>query len=516
MHPGGWAQHICIEPMLRVSVELLPGAEWRGRQRITIPPPALAEQEIHPMLHAPPSTPAALLAEVKGVLVDTFSVAVNWRAYIASELERVFAHRLETGHHAALQLPHIASAKHAAPKSVGSFPAGLEGNSSTTPAEVTEDGVDWESLASQWRDDNLADSTVFADDDGLTNGAVARQRGLDRIVQFLRPAFKVGQEPPEEELERLRRAWLCLPAWDDAPAGLSAICSAYMVAAVDPGTSLWDLAALAKHSQMAAIARTSPGHSPPRTPSRGSTPPVGLGAVDWAGGSRPHTPGSQNVGEQRLGSPLLSHRRPGSRQRQGRRPNSRDGRPSSREGNFNFGLAGSAADGLLNPMGTGLQWDMTLPPLGSLEDFATFDRTATLLGLLPSAMLLLSSNPHALLTAQRAGWRTAFVARPGTADHPRLRPHVTHAAQRSTGHLPAGPRSVGHNHAEASLRRERVFASTYDAESKFSGRENPQVYEAPTSAEEEPWDGSMFDVSAMDLGTLAAQLVPPHTRRWRP
>eukprot|EP01043_Picozoa_sp_COSAG02_P021630 COSAG02_NODE_1103_length_14561_cov_2.692435_2_plen_517_part_00 len=516
MQPGGWAQHICIEPTVRVSVELLPGAEWRGRQRITIPPPAIAEADIHPMLHAPPPTPPSLLAEVQGVLVDTFSAAVNWRAYIASELEQVFSHRLETGHHAVLELPQISSADQVLPPNLGtdSLPAP---DSTNTPVEVTGNGVDWESLASQWREDNLEDSTVFADGDGLTNGTMTRRRGLDRIVQYLRPAIKVGEEPQQEELDRLRRAWLRIPAWDDVPAGLSAIRSAYVVAAVDPGTTLWDLTALTKHSQMLAIARTSPGHSPPRTPSRGSTPPVGFGAADWGGGSRPHTPGSPNVGEQRLGSPIVSHRRPGSRQR--RRPTSRDGRPSSHEGSFNFSLGGGrgGSSAFFNSMETGLQWDMTLPPLGSLEDSATFDRTATLLGHLPSSLLLVSSNPHALLTAQRAGWRTAYVSRPGTADHPRLRPDVAHVAhKKSTGDLPAGPQSVGHQYAEASLRKERVFASTYDAESKFSGRQSDQVSDAPTSAEEEVWDGSMFDVSAIDLGTLAAQLVPPHTRRWRP
>eukprot|EP01043_Picozoa_sp_COSAG02_P054158 COSAG02_NODE_6088_length_3812_cov_2.152168_3_plen_92_part_00 len=88
--------------------------------------------------------------------------------------------------------------------------------------------------------------------------------------------------------------------------------------------------------------------------------------------------------------------------------------------------------------------------------------------------------------------------------------------KKSTGDLPAGPQSVGHNHAEASLRRQRVFASTYDSESRFSVRQSDQGSEAPTYAEEEAWDGSMFDVSAMDFGTLAGQLVPPHTRRWRP
>ena len=518
MHPGGWAQHICIEPMVRVSVELLPGAEWRGRQRITIPPAAIAEAEIHPMLHAPPPTPPSLLAEVQCVLVDTFSVAVNWRAYIASELERVFSHRLAAGHNAVLELPHISSAEQLGPRRLGAdaLPAP---ESSSTSVEVTENGVDWDRLASQWRDDNLADSTVFAAGDGLTNGAVARRRGLDRIVQQLRPAIKVGEEPQEEELERLRRAWLRIPAWDDVPAGLFAIRSAYMVAAVDPGTSLWDLTTLTKYSQIAATARSSPGHSPPRTPSRGSTPSVGLRAADWGGGSRPHTPGSPNVGEQRLGSPLVSHRRPSSRQR--RRPTSRDGRPSSRDGSFNLSLGGGGGHGgagaFLNSMETGLQWDMTLPPLGSLEDITTFDRTATLLGNLPSTMLLVSSNPHALLTAQRAGWRTAHVARPGTTDHPRLRPDVTHMDHtKSTGDLPAGPQSVGRNHAEASLRMERIFASTYDAESRFSGRQTDQGSEAPTYAEEEVWDGSMFDVSAMDFGTLAGQLVPPHTRRWRP
>jgi hypothetical protein len=34
--------------------------------------------------------------------------------------------------------------------------------------------------------------------------------------------------------------------------------------------------------------------------------------------------------------------------------------------------------------------------------------------------------------------------------------------------------------------------------------------------DEEELDGALFDVSAPDLTALAGQLVPPHTRRWRP
>lgn len=495
MHPGGWAQHICIEPMARVSVELLPGAEWRGRQRIIIPPSALSTREIHPLLHAPQPTPTSLLAEVRGVLVDTFSAAINWRTHIAGELERVFSHCLEREHQKVLQLPQISSAKRG------------------TPATDAADVVDWESLASQWREDNLTDSTEFVDGVGLTDGTVARCRGLDRIVAYLRPAMKVGHEPQKDELDRLARAWLRLPAWDDVPAGLSTIRSAYMVAAIDPATSLWDLTALTKYSQMVATARMSPGHSPPRTPSRGSTPPVGLGPLDWVGDSRPHTPGSPGAGYHRLDSPIGSHRRPSSRQR--RRPKSRDGRPSSRDG-LNFALGGGT---FVNQTEGGLEWDMTLPPMGSLEQIATYDRIALLLGHLPSAMLLMSSNPHALLTAQRAGWRTAYVARPGVSDHPRLPPNAAPAENKPPDNIPAGPRSVGRDHAEASLRMERVFGSTYDGGSNSSIQQTPNeaTSEASESTpQEEPWDGSMFDVAAVDMGTLATMLVPPHTRRWRP
>ena len=528
MHAGGWAQHICVEPMARVSVELLPGAEWRGRQRITIPPPAIADHDIHPMLHAPTPTPPSLLSEVKAVVVDTMSVGVDWRGYIAAELERIFGPRLESGHQAALRLPLIPGAEGAAAAAAAAAAAG--GGALPSPpagpaaADVTtEDGsVDWESLASQWRKDNLADSTVFADGDGLANGVVARRRGLDRIVEYLKPAMTLGQAPEEQELDRLARAWLRLPTWEDVPAGLSAIRGTYMVAGIDAATSLWDLTALSKHSQMAAAARMSPEHSPPRTPSRGSTPPAG-GSV--GSGSRPPTPGSPVMGE-RLRSPFASQRRPGSRAKM--RPGSREGgirpssRPSSRDGGFNFSLGGGGFSSMVAE-GGGLQWDVTLPPLGSPEDLATYDRAATLLGKLPSAMLFVSSSPHALLIAQRAGWRTAYVPRLGAVKHPRLLPNYNTAphTHKSADNIPAGPRSVGHSHAEASLQKERVFGSTHDAEARLG---NVVIDEAPTAAttgswidavDEEEWDGALFDVSAPDLTALAGQLVPPHTRRWR-
>ena len=57
------AQHICLEPMARDMVELLPGAEWKGRQRLTLPP-APVLHELHPMLHAPQAPPPSVLSEV--------------------------------------------------------------------------------------------------------------------------------------------------------------------------------------------------------------------------------------------------------------------------------------------------------------------------------------------------------------------------------------------------------------------------------------------------------------------
>ena len=39
---------------------------------------------------------------------------------------------------------------------------------------------------------------------------------------------------------------------------------------------------------------------------------------------------------------------------------------------------------------------------------------------------------------------------------------------------------------------------------------------SPTEREDDYWDGELFDVCAPDLMSLATQLVPPHTSRWRP
>ena len=189
--------------------------------------------------------------------------------------------------------------------------------------------------------------------------------------------------------------------------------------------------------------------------------------------------------------------------------------------------------------GAGLQWDVSMPPMGSNEDLATYDRVATLLGQMPSAMLFVSASPHALLIAQQAGWRTAYVPRLGATDHPRLMPNATRSVKKQAGAgEPAGPRSVGARHAEASLRKEAVFGSTHDSERRFSGdgsaaaaaaaaaasaqQEEFEATKAATTGswldglDEEDWDGSLFDVHAPDMGTLANQLVPPHTSRWRP
>ena len=181
--------------------------------------------------------------------------------------------------------------------------------------------------------------------------------------------------------------------------------------------------------------------------------------------------------------------------------------------------------------GAGLQWDVSMPPMGSTEDLATYDRVATLLGQMPSAMLFVSASPHALLIAQQAGWRTAYVPRLGATDHPRLNPNATRFVKKQTNGpgQPAGPRSVGLQHAEASLRKEAVFGSTHDSERRFSGNgsaaaqhEEFEAIKAATTGswldglDEEDWDGSLFDVHAPDMGTLANQLVPAHTSRWRP
>ena len=207
MHTGGWAQHICVEPMARVSVELLPGASWSARQRLSIPPPTLASSHLHPMLHAPLPTPASLLAEVQGVVLDTMSVAVDWRSYIAAELERVLGPCLDPSHQA-LHLPSIyGPGNPPSPPPSDRKKLGMSG--------VLAEETDWEALATQWRADNLADSTVFADGEGLASGIVARRRGLDRIVEYLKPAMLVGEALAEEDLERLARAWLRAPAWED-------------------------------------------------------------------------------------------------------------------------------------------------------------------------------------------------------------------------------------------------------------------------------------------------------------
>ena len=267
--------------------------------------------------------------------------------------------------------------------------------------------------------------------------------------------------------------------------GLSVVKGAYMIAAMDPGTSLWDLTALSKYSQAAASARWSPRSSPPRTPSRGSTPPS-------LHGSRTGSPlagplGGPLVGETRLGSPFGKSRRPGSRDgvRPGSvgRPGSRDGcrpgsvgRPGSRDGGRpgsrpGSGMVGAFGTSSMGGGGAGLQWDVSMPPMGSTEDLATYDRVATLLGQMPSAMLFVSASPHALLIAQQAGWRTAYVPRLGATDHPRLNPNATRFVKKQTNGpgQPAGPRSVGLQHAEASLRKEAVFGSTHDSERRFSG-----------------------------------------------
>ena len=215
------AQHICLEPMARDMVELLPGAEWKGRQRLTLPP-APVLHELHPMLHAPQAPPPSVLSEVRGIVVDVLSVAADWTDFVAAELERMLGgSRLQEGHESHMDGP-----------------------------------VDWNALALQWRRHNLEDATVWAAEKeaGAGQAQKARRRGLQKIVEYLKPAMSVGQEPLEPELDHLNRVWLRLPPWTDAVQGLGSLRASYLLAGVDEATSLWDLASLGKHSGMAAAA----------------------------------------------------------------------------------------------------------------------------------------------------------------------------------------------------------------------------------------------------------------------
>ena len=102
--------------MARDMVELLPGAEWKGRQRLTLPP-APVLHELHPMLHAPQAPPPSVLSEVRGIVVDVLSVAADWTDFVAAELERMLGgSRLQEGHESHMDGP-----------------------------------VDWNALALQWR-----------------------------------------------------------------------------------------------------------------------------------------------------------------------------------------------------------------------------------------------------------------------------------------------------------------------------------------------------------------------------
>ena len=157
----------------------------------------------------------------------------------------------------------------------------------------------------------------------------------------------------------------------------------------------------------------------------------------------------------------------------------------------------------------GAQWDVSLPPMGSAEEVETYERAALLLGQQPHALLLLSAAPHALLAAQRAGWRTAYVPRPGALRHPRsVRAAEAGTLAESKPAVTPGPRAVGKSTADY------LHAHRPGVEAASTG--SPSSPNSPTEREDDYWDGELFDVCAPDLMSLATQLVPPHTSRWRP
>ena len=69
------------------------------------------------------------------------------------------------------------------------------------------------SRASHANADAVVESAVAEKDAGAGQAQKARRRGLQKIVEYLKPAMSVRQEPVEPELDHLNRVWLRLPPW---------------------------------------------------------------------------------------------------------------------------------------------------------------------------------------------------------------------------------------------------------------------------------------------------------------